>query len=117
MQKLKTTLSYSPGSPDYKLRLTQIFTWFCQKMSNVFLLRYINLQKRYNLVRWIIYVSCCYPYTFKIQQLALALVIGLRPNFTIADCSASADCIVCSFGHCLYHRRSHCPKLNMIEDK
>ena len=30
-----------------------------------------------------------------------ASVIGQRPNFTIADYSASADCENCSFGHCL----------------
>ena len=62
---------------------------------------YINLQKRYNLVRWTIYIPCSYPYILKIQQSASASVIGLRPNFTIADCSASADCENCSFGHCL----------------
>ena len=35
------------------------------------------------------------------QQLASASVFGQRPNFTIANCSASADCEKCSFGHCL----------------
>ena len=39
--------------------------------------------------------------SFKIQQSASASVIGQRPNFTIADYSASADCENCSFGHCL----------------
>ena len=40
--------------------------------------------------------------SFKIQQLALASVIGQRPpNFTIANYSASADCENCSFGHSL----------------
>ena len=34
-------------------------------------------------------------------QSASALVIGQRPNFTVAYCSASADCEKCSFGHCL----------------
>ena len=33
--------------------------------------------------------------------MASASVIGQRPNFTIADYSASADCENCSFGHCL----------------
>jgi len=37
----------------------------------------------------------------KNQQSASASVIGQRPNFTIAYCSASADCEKCSFGHCL----------------
>ena len=39
--------------------------------------------------------------SFKIQQSASASVIGQRPNFTIADYSAWADCENCSFGHCL----------------
>ena len=43
--------------------------------------------------------------SFKIQQ--SALVIGQRPNLTIANYSASADCKTCSFGHCL-------PPLNSV---
>ena len=39
--------------------------------------------------------------SFKIQQSASALVIDQRPNFTIANYSASADCENCSFCHCL----------------
>ena len=38
--------------------------------------------------------------SFKIQQSASASVIGQRPNFTIADYSASADCEN-SLGHSL----------------
>ena len=30
------------------------------------------------------------------------MVIGPKPNFTIADYSVSADCENCSFGHCLF---------------
>ena len=37
----------------------------------------------------------------KNQHAASASVIGQRPNFTVAYCSASADCEKCSFGHCL----------------
>ena len=33
--------------------------------------------------------------------MASTSVIGRRPNFSIAYCSASADCEKCSFGHCL----------------
>ena len=40
----------------------------------------------------------------KNQQSALASVISQRPNFTIANYSASADCENCSFGHCLQCR-------------
>ena len=39
--------------------------------------------------------------SFKIQQLASASVIGQRPNYIIANYSASADCENCSFCHCL----------------
>ena len=39
------------------------------------------------------------PFNLRIQH--LALVLGQRPNFTIADYSASADCKNCSFGHSL----------------
>ena len=55
---------------------------------------YINLQ-----VRKIDYENEKKNEKKKYQQ--SASVIGQRPNFTIADCSASADCEKCSFGHCL----------------
>ena len=41
-------------------------------------------------------------YIFQNQQ--SASVISQRPNFTIADCSASADCENCSLGYSLVTR-------------
>ena len=53
----------------------------------------------YNLVRITVYI-------FQIQQWSSASVIDQRSNFTIVNCSASADYENCSFGHCL-HKRIH----------
>ena len=44
----------------------------------------------------------------KNQHSASASVFGQRPNFTIAYCSALANCEKCSFGHCLIrHYHNH----------
>ena len=50
--------------------------------------------------------------SFKIQH--SASVIGQRPNFTIADYSASADCENCSFGHCLIGRMTSNSKASSL---
>ena len=43
-------------------------------------------------------MDCIY---FSNSTIGFGLVIGQRPNFTVVNCSAWADCENCSFDHCL----------------